>query len=72
VIKLRRFRAKDGELVVNADLIETVEATPDTVVTLTTGHKLIVEESVDEVIRRVIEFKRACHTPLSGGREQAD
>jgi len=72
VIKLRRFRAKDGELVVNADLIETVEATPDTVVTLTTGHKLIVEESVDEVIGRVIEFKRACHTPLSGGREQAD
>jgi len=66
VIKLRRFRSKGGEFVVNADLIETVEATPDTVVTLTTGHKLIVEESVDEVIRKVVEFKRACHTPLLG------
>jgi len=65
MIKLKRFRTRGGEFVINADLIETVEATPDTVVTLTTGHKLIVEESVDEVIRRVVEFKRACHTPLA-------
>lgn len=52
---------------VNADLIETVEATPDTVITLTTGHKLIVQESVDEVVRLVVAFKRACHTPLNAG-----
>ncbi|MFO7273814.1 MAG: flagellar FlbD family protein [Symbiobacteriaceae bacterium] len=70
MIKLRRF--KGGEFVVNADLIETVEATPDTVVTLTTGHKFIVEESVDEIIGKVVEFKRACHTPLLGDREPRD
>lgn len=64
MIKLKRFRGKGGEFAVNADLIESVEATPDTVVTLTTGHKLIVEESVDEVIRLVVEFKRACNAPL--------
>ncbi|MEW8977253.1 MAG: flagellar FlbD family protein [Symbiobacterium sp.] len=72
MIKLRRFRAKGGEFVVNADLIETVEATPDTVITLTTGHKVIVEESVDEVIRRVVEFRRACQAPLPVCREPVD
>lgn len=66
MIKLSRFRTSGGEFVVNADLIETVEATPDTVITLTTGHKLIVQESVDQVVRLVVSFKRACHTPLDG------
>lgn len=46
-------------LVVNAELIETVEATPDTVVTLTTGRKLVVREPVAEVARRVIAYRRA-------------
>ncbi|MFZ5828177.1 MAG: flagellar FlbD family protein [Bacillota bacterium] len=64
MIKLTRFRTSGGEFVVNADLIETVEATPDTVITLTTGHKLIVQETVDQVVRLVVSFKRACHTPL--------
>lgn len=67
MIKLTRFRTTGGGFVLNADLIETVEATPDTVITLTTGHKLIVQESVDEVVRLVISFKRACHTPLIDG-----
>lgn len=67
MIKLTRFRNTGGEFVVNADLIETVEATPDTVITLTTGHKLIVQQSVDEVVQRVVAFKRACHTPLVVG-----
>lgn len=67
MIKLTKFRTTGGEFVVNADLIETVEATPDTVITLTTGHKLIVQQSVDEVVRLVVAFKRACHTPLVDG-----
>ena len=45
-------------LVLNSDLIEHVEATPDTVITLTTGQKLMVLESADEVIERVIQFRR--------------
>jgi len=57
LIKLTRLNGK--EFVVNADLIETVEATPDTVITLVNEHRYIVKESVDEVIRRVIEYKRA-------------
>ncbi len=41
---------------VNSTLIETLERTPDTVITLTTGKKLIVKESPEEVIDRVVEF----------------
>ena len=45
-------------LVVNADLIEFLEATPDTIVTLTTGRKVVVQESVDDVIDKVVAYKR--------------
>ncbi|MGD9140153.1 MAG: flagellar FlbD family protein [bacterium] len=41
---------------VNSSLIETFERTPDTVITLTTGRKLIVRESPEEVIDKVMEF----------------
>ncbi len=46
------------EMVINAELIETLEATPDTVVTLTNGKRLVVRESVDEIVRKVVEYKR--------------
>ena len=46
-------------LVLNSDLIEHIEATPDTVISLTNGQKLVVLESIDEVVRRVMEFRRA-------------
>jgi flagellar protein FlbD len=45
-------------LVLNSDLIEHLESTPDTVISLTTGQKMVVEESVEEVVRRVVEFRR--------------
>jgi flagellar protein FlbD len=45
-------------LVLNADLIEHMESTPDTVISLTNGQKLVVLESVDEVVKRVIAFRR--------------
>ena len=56
MIKLTRLNG--GEFVVNAELIRFVEARPDTTVTLTTDDKVIVRESVDEVVRRVIEYAR--------------
>ena len=55
MIKVRRLNGK--EFVVNSDLILYVEETPDTVITLTTGQKVVVIESVDEIINKVIEFK---------------
>lgn len=50
-------------LVVNSDLIEHIEATPDTVISLVNGQKFMVLEETDEVIRRVIEFRRAIQHP---------
>ena len=50
-------------LVLNSDLIEHVETTPDTVITLTTGHKFVVLDSADEVVRRVVAFRREIHWP---------
>lgn len=46
-------------LIVNADLIEHVEVTPDTVVALTTGQKFMVLESAEEVVDKVIQFRKA-------------
>jgi flagellar protein FlbD len=46
-------------LVLNSDLIEHVEATPDTVVSLTTGQKILVLESPAEIVERVVEFRRS-------------
>ena len=60
---IRVTRLNTTEFVVNADLIETVEATPDTVITLTTEHKYVVRESVDEIVSRVVSYKRACMAP---------
>jgi len=48
-------------LVLNADLIESIEATPDTMISLTTGQKLVVLEPAEEVVRRVVEFRRAIY-----------
>ncbi len=56
MIKLTRLNS--SEVVINSDLIEHMEVTPDTVITLTTGEKIVVLEPVDEIINRVIEFKR--------------
>jgi flagellar protein FlbD len=65
MIRLTRINA--SSLVLNSDLIEHIETTPDTVITLTTGQKILVREDVDEVIRRVIDYKRQILEPHSAG-----
>ena len=45
-------------IVINAEQIEVIEKTPDTVITLMNGHKYIVTESVEEVIEKVIAYKK--------------
>lgn len=63
-------RINDTVLVINADLIEFVEASPDTIISLTTGKKVVVRETIDEIIERVAVFKRmsAAREITSGGR----
>lgn len=54
MIKLSRL---NGEVfILNANLIETIEANPDTVVSLTTGHKHVVREPIDDVIQKIIRY----------------
>jgi len=52
-------RLNGNPIVLNSDLIKTAEASPDTMLTLITGEKLIVRESCEEVKARVLEY-RAC------------
>ena len=44
-------------VLLNNDLIETIEETPDTVITLTTGKKILTKESMDTIMHKVIDFK---------------
>lgn len=55
---IRVTRLDGTEIVINAELVEMLEAVPDTVITLTTGKKLVVLEDADEVARRVQQYKR--------------
>ena len=61
-------RLQNQKIIVNADLIEFIESTPDTMISTTAGKKLIVLESVEEVIDKVIKYKR--HV-LNLGRKNA-
>lgn len=47
-----------SKLVVNSDLIEFVEASPDSLITLTTGKKFMVQEKIPDIIAAVVHFRR--------------
>ena len=56
MIKLEKL---NGSLVVvNAELIESVEAAPDTVINLVTGNRFLVKDPVDQVVAKVVEYKK--------------
>jgi flagellar protein FlbD len=55
---VRLTRLNHAPLVLNSDLIEHIDITPDTVITLTTGQILRVRESAEEVVERIVEFRR--------------
>ena len=59
MIRLTRL---DGEsFLLNAELIRYVESRPDTFITLSANDRIIVRESMDEVLRRVMDYQRAKH-----------
>ena len=59
---IRLTRLNRVPLVLNSDLIEHIDVTPDTVITLTTGQILRVRESADQVIQRIVDFRRKIHS----------
>jgi len=58
-------RLNHKPLVLNSDLIEQIEMTPDTVISLTTGEKIMVLETSDELVERVVNFRRAIAAGLA-------
>ena len=56
-------RLNHRPLVINPDLIISIEETPDTIITLSNGEKIAVEEKVKDVIQRVIQFRRCIFNP---------
>jgi flagellar protein FlbD len=55
---IRLTRLNNQVLVVNSDLVKYVESAPDTVLTLITGEKILVRETADQVVERIVEFRR--------------
>jgi flagellar protein FlbD len=60
---IRLTRMNHTPVVLNSDLIEHMESTPDTVITMATGQKVVVLEPADEVVRRVMQFRRDIGNP---------
>ncbi len=56
MIHLKRLNGT--EFVLNAELIEQIEKTPDTVITLTTGNNIVVLETVEAVVEKILEYRR--------------
>ena len=55
---IRVTRINHQPIVLNCDLIQSVEMVPDTMIALINGQKLFVEESVEEIVERVVEFRK--------------
>ena len=57
MIKLTRL--SHVPMILNSDLIEHIDATPDTVITLTSGQKIVVLENADDVVEKIVAFRRS-------------
>ena len=51
-------KINDKAFYINCDYIECIESTPGTTITMTTGRKIIVKESIDDIIDNIIDYKR--------------
>ena len=56
-------RLNQSPLIINSDLIEHIDVTPDTVIAMTTGQILRVRESASEIVQRIVEFRRSIRGP---------
>ena len=60
LIKLTKLNGRT--FVLNSDLIEHMESTPDTVITITSGKKYIVSNTVDEVIDKIVKYRKEIYS----------
>jgi flagellar protein FlbD len=74
MIKLHKLNG--AEIVVNAELLESVEPTPDTVINLATGNRFVVRDTVQEVVDKTVEYRkkvyaeRKCVNPIEGFKRE--
>lgn len=61
VIKVHRLNGQ--QVILNAELIESIESVPDTVINLYTNNRLVIKESMDEVYGLILDYKRTIHKP---------
>lgn len=54
---IRLTKLNRADFILNCELIETIESTPDTVITTTTGKKYVVAETIEEVVDKVLQYK---------------
>jgi flagellar protein FlbD len=61
MIKLTRLNGQ--ELIINAEMIERLEAKPDTIITLNSGEQYIVRDPVDDIIAKITRYKQEINSP---------
>mgnify|MGYP006309839673 CR=1 FL=1 len=59
MIALQKLNGK--QFILNADYIESLEATPDSVIKLTNGKTMIAKNSVEDIVRKTIKYKQLCN-----------
>jgi flagellar protein FlbD len=69
---IRLTRLNNRPLVVNSDLIKFIENAPDTVITLVSGEKIVVLETSQEVINRIVEYRRQLRVPITAAIPSED
>jgi flagellar protein FlbD len=62
VIELTKI--KGDKFTLNSDHIEMIEETPDTIITMLSGHKYVVKEPVRDIIAKIESFRRNCSKPI--------
>jgi flagellar protein FlbD len=58
-------RLDDTEVLINPELIEMVESNPDTLITLSHGKKLIVKDSLEDILKKFLTYQQLIHKPLT-------
>jgi len=59
VIILNKLSKEDKKIVINCELIEFIEETPDTIITLIDGKKILVKEKKEDIIKKVVNYKKS-------------
>ncbi|MBD3321842.1 MAG: flagellar protein FlbD [Chitinivibrionales bacterium] len=70
MIALRRLNGE--EFVLNADYIESMESTPDSIISLTTGKKVIVRNSLEDIVRKTVKYKQLCNQTINVVRKNRE